>query len=67
VSREATVHVVPSEDISHVTLGGGYSFDFGKRPSLWGLIDHEFQHASISEGVAALRLDLRHDRRVCDG
>jgi hypothetical protein len=65
-SREAHLVVIPAAEVKELTLGGfRYSFDFGKRPSILGLVNYYTQAASLSSEDDRFSLDLRQERDVC--
>lgn len=65
-SRQAHLLVIPAGEVKEVTLGGfRYSFDFGKRPSILGLVNYYTQAASLSSEDDRFSLDLRQERDVC--
>lgn len=65
-STKARMHVVPNGEVEQIQLGGfRYSFDFGKRPSLLGLLNYYTQAESIKSEDDGFQLDLRQERDVC--
>jgi len=65
-STKARLHVIPNSEVKRIELGGfRYSFDFGKRPSLLGLLKFYTQAESIEEDDDGFQLDLRREREVC--
>lgn len=65
-STKARMHVISNPEVERIELGGfRYSFDFGKRPSLWGLFKYYTQAESIQTEDDGFQLDLRKERDVC--
>jgi len=65
-STKARMRVIPGGEVERIELGGfRYSFDFGKRPSLLGLLNYYTQAESIKREDDGFQLDLRQERDVC--
>jgi uncharacterized membrane protein len=59
------IHVYPSDQVRQVILGGPrYSFDDGKRPTIWNLASYFVQRDEI-EDTSKIELDLRSELPVC--
>jgi hypothetical protein len=65
-SEEARVRVIPAEDVKTVVLGGfRYSFDVGRRPSLFALTRYFVDGEALHRDDDGFQLDVRGDREVC--
>lgn len=66
VSKEARIELIPAEEVKAVVLGGfRYSFDVGRRPSLFALTKYFVDNSPLRRDDDGFQLDLRGERHVC--
>jgi hypothetical protein len=66
VSKEARIELIPAEEVKTVVLGGfRYSFDVGRRPSLFALTKYFIDNSPLYRDDDGFQLDLRGERHVC--
>lgn len=64
-SKRSRIVTIPAEQVKLVEIGGYYSFDVGRRPTLYGLARHFITGESLGRESDGAELDLREERVVC--